>query len=358
MAEIDGRVIMGLDTHKRFHTVAVVDSAGRELAARDFPACAAGYAEALGWARGFGEVARAGVEGTGSYGAGASAFLSGHGVEVLDVYKPDRQERRRRGKDNVRDAFEAAAAALSRRRCAPAKENGELMQALQLLKSAYDQAVRQRTAALNALGADVVRLPDAMRAPLGGLSGLALAKACAPFRVPEGAMGIAPGAKAAMRSLARRALALDAEAKALDREVERYASALAPRTMALAGIGHHGAANLLCAAGENIGRLRGEASFAMLCGVAPVPASTGDRHHFRLNRAGSRKANNAIYNMAITRMGKDEETRAFIDRKMGENKTKKDAIRSLKRYLAREAYGALKADLEDLGLMREGGAAA
>ncbi|WP_035586487.1 transposase, partial [Eggerthella lenta] len=106
----------------------------------------------------------------------------------------------------------------------------------------------------------------------------------------------------------------------------------------------------LLAAGANVSRLRSEASFSMLCGASPVPVSSGRADRHRLSRAGDRRANSALYTMAITRMAHDERTRSYVARRMSEGKTKKDAIRCLKRYIAREAYRALAQDMEALGM--------
>jgi len=350
MAERTERVIVGIDTHKTFHTIAVIGETGQEIEVRDFPADNAGYKNALAWAGSFGEVLRAGIEGVGCYGAGVFIFFRECGIEVYDVYKSDKQQRRRRGKNNELDAFEAAAAALSLKRCVTAKEKGELLQSLQLLKTTYEQAVKQRTASINALKADIVKLPDEMRRSLEGLSSDELVKTCSSFRVSKDALSLEAGAKKALRSLAKRIQGLKQEAKELDLEIKRYARMLAPNTMALPGVAHHGATTFLCAAGQNIGRFKNESSFSMLCGTSPIPASTGDKHHFRLNRGGDRKANCALHTMALTRMKNCEKTQAYISKKMSENKTKKDAVRCLKRYLSREVFWSLKADIAALAL--------
>jgi transposase len=345
MAQKDRVVIMGADTHKRFHTVAVISETGEELDSKSFDADASGYRKALRWARRLGRVSRAGVEATGSYGAGLSAYLKAEGVETLDVYAPDKRRRRLIGKDNEKDAFQAAQAALSRTRCATAKDRGGEAEALRLMESAYGQLVKQRTAAINALKAALVVLPDRMRARLEGLSTAALVRTCAAFRAAKDLKGLENGAKTALRSLARTVSALDKEIAVLDKEIGNYARALLPNTLALYGVGRHGAVKFLNAAGKNIGRIKGEASFSMLCGASPVPASTGDACRYRLNRGGDRQANSALYVMALNRIRACERTQAFIAKKMGEGKSKRDAVRALKRYLAREVYAALMGDL-------------
>ena len=338
-------VIIGADTHKRFHTIAVISETGQELASRSFDASTKGYREALSYAEGFGAIHRAGVEATGSYGAGLSAYLKKEGIEVFDVYAPDKKRRRLVGKDNNKDAYQAAQAALSYTRCAQAKDRSGDAEVLRLSESAYAQLVKQRTATINILKATLVTLPDQMKACLQTLTTSALVKTTAAFRIVKGQDTFESGAKKVLRSLAKTILALDSEIAALEKEIETHANALMPKTMSLLGVGCHSTVKFLNAAGENIERMKGEASFSMLCGVSPIPASTGDIYHHRLNRGGNRQANSALYIMALTRIRTCEKTQAFIAKKMSEGKSKKDAIRVLKRYLAREVYAALKEDL-------------
>lgn len=351
MAENRPGVIIGADTHKRAHTVAVVSGTGEELAAKEFAADAAGYRQALAWARSFGRPLRAGVESTGAYGAGLCACLKGAGIEVYDVWAPDRGRRRLQGKDDAKDAFQAAQAALSHTRCSVAKDKGTDVDSALAVEGAYRLAVRQRTASMNALKAAVLRLPAPWRARLEGKGARGLVPACAALRAAPDAAGLGAGARAALRHYARQVQSLDKDISLLDKEVRRYAALLVPNTLGPAGVGCHGAVTLLGAAGANIGRMRGEAAFSMLCGTSPVPASSGDRCHYRLNRGGDRKANCALHVMAITRMRVCAETRSYIARKMSEGKSKKDAVRALKRYLSREVFCSLKADLAMLGLV-------
>jgi len=348
MAQNKAGVILGADTHKRFHTVAVIAETGRELASASFDASARGYREALSWAESFGEVLRAGIEATGSYGAGLSGHFKKSGLEVLDVYSSDKKRRRLQGKDNDKDAFQAAQAALSYTRCASAKDRSGDLEALRLMESAYGQLVKQRTATINTLKASLLALQDQTRVRLEELSTAALVKCCAAFRIPKDIECAKDRTKLALRSLAKTIEALDREIAVLDKEIECLARTLLPHTMALKGVGCHGAAKLAGAAGENIERMKSEAAFSMLCGTSPIPASTGDTYHHRLNRGGNRAANCAVHYMALTRMRHCEKTRAFIAKKMSEGKSKKDAIRSLKRYLAREVFSALKKDLAPL----------
>lgn len=310
MAEGNRVVTVGVDTHKDAHVAAALDASGALLGTASFPADARGYASMVAWMRAFGRVEAAGVEGTGGYGAGLARALDAAGVRVLEVSAPDRSERRRRGKSDGIDAEQAA---------------------------------------LNALQAQVVALPEEARAPLRGKGSSELVRACASMR-PGAGSSPETLAKVALRSLARRARMLDEEAKGLEAEIDALTKALAPSTRSLLGAGPHVAARLLLAAGANVSRLRSEASFSMLCGASPVPVSSGRADRHRLSRAGDRRANSALYTMAITRMAHDGRTRSYVARRMSEGKTKKDAIRCLKRYIAREAYRALAQDMEALGM--------
>ena len=351
MTEKETGVILGADTHKRSHTVAVIATTGLELQAREFPANAKGYREALRWACSFGTVLRAGIESTGSYGAGLCSCLKEAGIEVYDVYSPDKKRRRRQGKDDKKDAYQAAQAALSYTRCAEAKDKHEVIEAAINLENAYSLAVRQRTANMNALKATLIKLPDAMRRRLEDKGDADLVKTCASFRITPDETDFYSGTKLALKHYARQIHSLSKEIAVLDKEIKRYAKALVPNTFELVGVGQHVAITLLGAAGANINRMKGDGAFSMLCGTSPIPASTGNTHHHRLNRGGNRKANWAIHIIATTRIRVCENTRSFIGRKMSEGKTKKDATRALKRYLSREVFGYLKADLAMLGLV-------
>jgi transposase len=350
MAENDTFVIVGVDTHKKTHVVAIISETGQRMASWRFDAGAQGYRQTLEQIYKYGRPLRAGIEATGSYGAGLCEFLREHGIMCLDVYAPNRQERRRKGKDDTADAYQAAFAALSYERCAIAKQRDGDVKAAQLLETTYSQAVKQRTASINALKAALVSLDGPLRERLEKLSTTELVRTCAAFRISKGDLGHEAGVRTALRALASRIRSLDKEISSLHKDIERFALKLVPATMALFGIGCHGAIRLLCAAGQNIDRMKSEAAFSMLCGASPVPASTGDVYHNRLNRGGDRKANCVLYFMAITRMRNCARTQDFIEKKMSEGKSKKDAIRALKRYLARTVFNTLTQDLQVLGL--------
>jgi transposase len=354
MQAADSDIIAGVDTHKDSHTIALITGCGTRIGQRVFPATRKGYGQALRWMRGHGDIARIGIECTGSYGAGLTQACTDAGLTVLEVV-PERRKgthHTRTAKSDPIDAWKAASCALSGERCVPAKDMGDALAGLSALLSAYKSAVRERTAALNALHGLIVRAPDTLRDRLRGLKGTRLVDTCASFRVASTHLDDISSFKLALRSVARRVKGLGTEVTGCLGRIDVLTSSLIPRTRALQGAGPITAATLLLAAGGDMGRFSSEAAFAMLCGVAPIPASSGMNQHMRLNHGGDRQANCALHTMALVRERMDGRTRDFIWDKMhtGDNpKTRKGALRCLKRYISREVYGALKADLAAWG---------
>jgi transposase len=341
MAKTAGPVTGGVDTHADVHVAAAVDPVGRVLGTESFGADEAGYARLLAWLRGHGELARVGVEGTGSYGAGLARALAAAGVTVLEVPRPDRQRRRRHGKSDPVDAVSAALAALAGEDCGIPKSGDGPAESIRALRVARDGAMKARNQAGNQFRGLVTTAPGPLRAQLAGLSALRRVRAAAAF-TPGDAADPAEGVKAAMASIAARWLALDAEVTrleaALDALVRRVA---APGYLARTGIGSLSAAALIAAAGDNPGRIATEAAFAALCGVSLVDCSSGKQERHRLNRGGDRQANSALWRIAVTRIQYDPATREYYARRIAAGKTRKEVIRELKRYLAREAYRQL-----------------
>jgi transposase len=212
---------------------------------------------------------------------------------------------------------------------------------IRTLRLVRRSAIKARTQAANQLTSLLVTAPEPLRAKLRGLSLARLVDTAAAFRVGE-LGGPGDAAKKALRSLARRYLALHSEVRDLDRDLDRLVSKIAPQLIALAGVGTDVAGALLVAAGDNPERLGTEAAFASLCGVAPVPASSGKTNRHRLSRAGDRIANNALWRVAIVRMKHEERTRLYVKRRTEEGPSKKEIIRCLKRYIAREIYPLLQ----------------
>jgi transposase len=342
MADEGGVVYGGVDTHAEVHVAAAVDPVGRVLGTESFPVSAQGYAALLGWLAGFGKLARAGVEGTGSYGAGLARFLAAAGVAVLEVNRPDRQRRRRYGKSDPADAVSAALAALRGQDCGTPKSADGTAESLRVLRAARRGAVKARSQAGNQLRDLLVTAPGELRAELTrpdgrALAGKALASACAVFAGPR-APGPAAMTRTAMASIARRWQQLDQEAAALDAAMEDLAAAAAPDLLARTGIGAQSAAALLIAAGDNPARIGTEAAYAALCGVSPVDCSSGKHERHRLNRGGDRQANSALWRIVQTRLQHDPRTIAYLEKRTKEGKTRKEIIRALKRYVAREVW--------------------
>jgi transposase len=337
-----GRLVTGgVDTHAEVHVAGVADQTGRVLGTREFPATAEGYAAALAWMRGHGNLVKVGVEGTGSYGAGLARYLAGQGIEVAEVMRPNRQARRRRGKSDTADAVAAALAALNGEASGQPKSGDGAVESIRALQVARRGAVKACTQAGNQLRDLVVTAPQVLRDKLTGLPAPERVKVAARFR-PGDLTCPAEAAKAAMATVARRHQALTTEIAQLDSALEALLDYAAPAGfLAKSGVGTQSAARLLVTAGDNPGRLRTEASFAALCGASPVDASSGKQRRHRLNRGGDRQANSALWRIAFTRMATDPRTQAYIARRTTEGKTTREIIRCLKRYIAREVYKTL-----------------
>lgn len=332
----------GVDTHKDTHTGAVLDQAGRLLGHQQFPATPAGYTALLAWLQTFGLPARIGVEGTGVYGAGLTRHLHAAGVEVVEIDRPDRKTRRRQGKSDPVDAEAAARAALAERATGVPKQRDGRVEALRALRVARRSAVAARAEAQTQIRSLVVTAPDQLRVQLAAMSVGELVAHCATRRPdPTHADRPETAAVIALRSLARRHHELTTEIDDLDALIAPLVTAINPTLAAMNGVGPDVAGQLLITAGQNPHRLRSEAAFAMLCGVAPLPASSGHTHRHRLNRGGDRQANSALYRIVLCRLRWDERTRAYAQRRTTEGMSKKEIIRCLKRYIARDIYRAL-----------------
>jgi len=329
----------GVDTHLDTHTAAVIDPIGRVLGTRQFPADPAGYAALLDWMHTFGRPARVGVEGTGAYGAGLTRLLRHEQVEVIEVDRPTRKTRRFQGKSDPIDAIAAATTALAAERTTTPKQRDGRVEALRALRVARRSAVEQRADTQRQIRALIVTAPDPLRGQLRGLKVPALIATCAAWR-PDRSDTASPttATRLALRSLARRHQQLTTEITDLDQLLTPLVAAINPRLLTVPGVGTDVAGQLLVTAGENHDRLKSEAAFAMLCGAAPIPASSGKTTRHRLNRGGDRQANAALYRVVLTRLRWDPRTRAYLERRTTQGLTKKEIIRCLKRYIARELY--------------------
>jgi len=332
-------VIGGVDTHGQVHVAAAIDTVGGVLGTASFPTTRRGYDQLLGWLRAYGPVRLVGVEGTGAYGAGLTRRLSECGVAVSDVSRPNRQERRRQGKSDVKDAVEAARAALSGR-CQPVKTKIGPTESIRVLLVARRSATQARTKALVQMRHLVITAPDEVRRRFGDVSGRELVDCAARLR-PGDVSDAAAATRSALRTLARRIRALDVERAQLERDLDRLTQLAAPRLRALLGVGVVTAATLLVTAGASSERLRSEAAFAHLCGVAPLEASSGKVSRQRLNRGGDRQANSALWRIVLVRMNCDQRTRDYVARRTVEGRSQREVMRCLKRYVAREIYRTL-----------------
>jgi transposase len=333
----------GVDTHADVHVAAAVDANGGVLGVESFATTPGGYLELHHWLAQFGTVDRVGVEGTGAYGAGLARHLRGQGLMVIEVDRPNRQERRRNGKSDELDAIEAARAALSGRASGIAKSADGDVEAIRALLVARRSGRNVRVKYLNQIRHLVFTAPDELRERLRDVPADQLAATAAAFRPAKRGDSVTYATKLAIATLGRRVLALDADGKRLDDALDTLVRRHAPKLLEVYGVGTHTAAILLVAAGDNPHRLKNEAAFAHLCGVAPLRASSGKVDRHRLNPGGNRQANHALWRIVFTRMASDERTRKYVARRLAEGRTTREIMRALKRYVARELYPHLVA---------------
>ena len=340
MAEIHETVFAGVDTHKEAHALCLLDGLGRKFFEGVFEADESGYAamaEAIGDPR---RCAAVGVEGTGSYGAGLAAYLLERGYDVREVLRP-KKEKRRRGssKSDFLDAERAARDAASGKAGALPKAQDGWAAALRNLSAAERLATKTSTAAANAVKSLIVTAPEGIRAKYREMGTAQMMASLSRKRTADG-----PAEDALYASL--RALAImwktsKEQAKATAKRMEALLRENAPALMEVYGCGTMAAAALAISAGDNPGRMRSKDSFASLCGVSPVEASSGKVVRHRVNLGGDRRANCALYRIVLVRMRYDDRTKAYVGKKTAEGKSKKEIIRCLKRYVANEVYRAL-----------------
>jgi transposase len=334
-------VVGGVDTHADAHVAAVVDSNGGLLGVESFPADEAGFKDLFGWLVGFGPVSLVGVEGTGSWGVGVARFLHDEGIEVVEVDRPNRQARRKLGKSDPTDAVSAARAALSGAATGiPKTRNGPVEQ-MRVLLVARRSARQQRIQTLNQLRHLVFCAPEPIRVRFKDRYKTGLVTEAAAMRPRKGSNPVEFTTNTVIRSLARRIQGLNAEMRAIDQALVVLINETAPTLLELYGAGPDSAASLLVAAGDNPDRLRSERSWAHLCGVTPIPASSGKVIRYRLNRGGDRNANAALYRIVLTRMSSHQETRRYVARRRAEGLSTPEVMRCLKRYVARQVFKQL-----------------
>jgi transposase len=334
-------ITLGVDTHKDTHVAVALDGLGRRLGTLSIPTTPAGYEELVDWANGFGPLEGVGIEGTGSFGAGLSRFLRSEGARVFEVDRPKRRDQYRSGKSDPIDAELAARAVLAGTATGRPKDADGEVEMIRTLRVTRRSAVKARAQAVNQLKNLLITAPEELRSELRELSTAKLVAKASGFRPGTNPSDVEAATKFAMRSVARRHQRLSEEISELDAQLDRIVAQAAPELVAVEGVGTDTAASLLIAAGDNPERLRDEAAFAHLCGVAPIPASSGKTVRHRLNRHGNRDADRALYVIAVCRMSREERTRSYVAKRTAEGKTKKEIIRCLKRYIAREIYRIL-----------------
>jgi len=329
----------GVDTHLDVHVAAALDPLGRLIGTESFTTDTAGYRSLLEWLRRFGEVTKIGVEGTGSYGAGLARFLRREGIHVVEVDRPNRQARHNKGKSDPLDAVEAARAAISGRASGHAKTRDGSVEAIRVLVVAKRSARQSRIKAIIQMRHLCMSAPEELHQRFKGVKTPALVNAAAGLRPDRASDPVTAATKSALSSLAKRVKALDTELAVLNEQIAALVAATAPELLALFGLGTDTAASLLIAAGDNPERLHSEAAWARLCGVAPKKADSGKvTGHYRLDNGGDRQANSALWRIVMVRIAHDPETTAYFERRVKEGRTKRDVIRILKRYVAREVY--------------------
>lgn len=333
----------GVDTHKQIHVGAVIDGLGRLVDTASFPATAIGYRELLEWMQAAGDLEVVGVEGTGSWGAGLARYLTAADVSVVEISRPDRRKRRLKGKSDTIDAVLAARAAAAGDHHGTPKTGCGPVEAIRVTLNARQSAVKAKTATSNQINAVIDTAQDHVRDQFRGLSNARLAAKIVATATEIGAPDAAT--VAALQTLARRWQYLHNETVQLKTDLTQIVEQAAPTLCSAYCVGPISAARLLIAAGDNPHRLNSEASFAALCGATPVPASSGQTVRVRLNRGGNRQANAALYTIAMSRLRHEPRTRAYMQRRTTEGKTKREIIRCLKRAIARETHRLIIQDL-------------
>ena len=327
-------IAVGVDTHKHQHLAVAVDALGQLLGEITITTDLAGYRQLTSWITDLQGEVRVGIEGAGSFGAGLCEHLQGEGITVFEVERPRRRERRT-GKSDQLDAMLAAKKVLASEGLSTPRGHGK-RQALQMLLVAYRSVIGERSRLYNQLQALHVSAPTTLRERVGpARNGATLARRLTRMRTRPNASLQENTTLQVLRDIANRTRALDAQAAAYTRQIDALARELAPTLMDEPGIGPITAGKLIA---FNPARFTSEAAFARANGTAPQPASSGKTIRHRLSRGGDRQINTAIYTIALSRSIHHAPSRAYIQRRTSEGKTKREAMRSLKRYLSRDLY--------------------
>ena len=346
----DGRVYGGIDTHKDTHHVALVDHDGHELADAQFTTDTIGDTELIAWLTGWTGIERIAVEQTGTYGAGVTQSLQSAGYRVRELNAPDPAVRATRGKDDRIDAYMSAQAARTGRATTTPKDRTGIVESIRMLKLTRDSAVKSRTVALTQIQDLAVTAPTDVRAGFGTRpTARRIVNDALSWRVATSKIADPRHAcRLALQRLARRIRDLDTEITAATKQLDTLTTTAAPTLRDRRQVGPEVAAQLLITVGQSPTRIRTDAQFARLCGIAPIPASSGTTTRMRLHRGGDRQANKAIHLVAIGRLKDYPPAITYRDRRRTENLSDKDIIRAMKRLIARELFTALTTDLTHL----------
>jgi len=339
-------VILGVDTHLDKHVAVLIDVHGKVLDTLVIDTHLKGYKILFKWTQSFGDLQRAGVEGTGTYGAGLARYLFEQGIKVFEINRPDRTMRRFRGKSDPTDAESAARTVLSGNTLAIPKLQSGAAEAMRIVSIARRSAVKARTQTINQIRGILISAPDHIRLKLLKSKPVDCVNNCAHLRTLGESNWLVTLATT-LRLLAKRWLYLTDELNDLDKKLKGLTSTAAKRMLKQFGVGPQTAATLIALAGDNPERLRSESALAALCGVSPLEASSGKVVRHRLNRGGNRAANNALWTITLVRMRSDPRTKAYVARRTSEGKSLKEIQRCLKRYIIRELYPLIIADLND-----------
>lgn len=333
-------VVIGVDTHKHTHTAAAVSTAGAALEHVTEATDPDGYAALVELADRHGGLRAWAIEGANGYGAGLARFLADRGEWVIELDRPSRPARRHGAKSDEIDAVRAAREALAREHLAQPRSDGERA-ALSVRLAARRSAVDASTTAQRQLHALVVAAPETLRGRLRGKSTAEMVRTCARLRADARWDVMARETAIVLRTLARRIIDLNDEARDHERAILELVRAWRPDLLDQLGVGPIVAAVVLCA-WSHPGRVRSDAAFAMLAGTAPIPASSGLATRHRLNRSGDRQLNRAIHTIVLARLRYDPTTRAYAERRRAEGKTDREIKRCLKRYITRQLYRQLE----------------
>lgn len=338
------QLTLGVDTHLDIHVAVLLNGIGKLISTKEFPVCHDGYKLMLKWSLSFGRLKSAGLKGTDTYGAGLCHYLLDNGIDVYEVNRPNRAKRRLVGKSDPTDAENAARSVLANESKAIPKTHDGLVEALRYLLVARRSAVKAKTQSINQIRALLVGAPYVVRESYLVPSTHKCISLCSSI-VSLGDSVMLQTLSAMLKLLSSRWLNLKEELKLIDGQLKKLTKSAAGSLITQYGVGPYVAATLLVTAGDNPERLGKESSFSALCGVSPLEASSGKKQRHRLNRGGSREANNALWTVALIRMRSDARTIQYTEKRTHDGLTVKEIQRCLKRYIARELFPIICKDL-------------